>query len=406
MPPRRLRPLGQRGIGANFLKVAKLKSLAVAMRRTVKLTLPFNDSLFRTVTVYNAVCNEVLKVGFQAKTYSRNKLHQLTYRGVRQKYPSLQASMVQCLRDQACEMLKREKLQRLPVKKPYSSIRYNQRTFTPLLERNTIGLSTVDGRMRFHFVYPQYFRRYEAWMVKSVAVSFDSHTQRFRMHLVVEDTTPERLAVSRILGVDSGIINHTVLSNNVFFASSNIRAAKGRYQFLRSLLQAKGTPSAKRHLQRLSGRERRFTADANHRIAKLIVTQPFEAIALEKLQIRREKKNGKRFNSKLGKWAFRPLQQFIEYKAEALGKTVVYVNPAYTSKTCSRCGERGIRKGSIFKCQHCGFELNADLNASRNIAQKGMTLLSRLPVNQPIVASQRIATKKLRQLQATPFKVW
>jgi len=282
----------------------------------------------------------------------------------------------------------------LSVKKPYSCIRYNQRMFTPYLERNTLSLCTVDGRRRFHFACPQYFERYKSWMVKGVTVSFDKHAQRFRVHLVVEDGTPSKLAVSRVLGVDSGIINHAVLSNNVFFASNHIQSVKGRYQFLRSKLQTKGTSSAKRHLRRLSGRERRFTADINHCIAKLVVNQPFEAVALEKLQIKRAKKNGKKFNSKLGKWAFRQLQRFVGYKAEALGKSVVHVNPAYTSKTCSRCGARGVRKGSVFRCTSCGFELNADLNAARNIAQKGMSLLSRLPVNKPIVASQRITTKR------------
>lgn len=363
------------------------------MQRTIKLTLPFNESLFRTVTMYNTICNEVLKVGFSARTFSKNKLHRLTYRGIRQKYPALQASLVQCLRDQACEMLRREELKRLPIKKLYSGIRYNQRTFTPILEFNTISLSTIDGRMRFHFIFPQYFKRYKTWAVKSMAVSFDKHVQRFRVYLVVEDGTPEKLAVSRVLGVDSGIVNHAVLSNNVFFASNHIRAVKGHYQFLRSRLQAKGTRSAKRLLKKRSGRERRFTADVNHCIAKLVVNEPFEAIALEKLKIQRKKKNGKRFNNKLGNWAFRQLQQFVEYNAEALGKTVVYVNPAYTSQTCSRCGQKGIRNGLRFKCSSCRFELNADLNASRNIAQRGMSVLSRLPVNQPIVASQRIATR-------------
>lgn len=358
------------------------------MQRTIKLTLTSNDSLKKTVELYNVVCNEVLKVAFKARTFSKTRVHQLTYRGIRQKYPQLQSSMVQCLRDQACDMLKREELKRLPVKKPYSSIRYNQRTFTPYLERNTVSLCTVDGRRRCQFAFPQYFNRYKTWKVKNLTVSFDRHLQRFRLHMVIEDGDIPKLPIFKVLGVDSGIINHAVLSNNVFFASNHIRSVKGRYQFLRSKLQAKGTPSAKRHLQRLSGRERRFTADANHRIAKLIVAQPFEAIALEKLKIRREKKNGRRFNQKLGKWAFRQLQRYIEYKAETYGKTVVYVNPAYTSKTCSRCGQRGIRKGLTFKCQHCGFELHADLNAARNIAQKGITLLSRLPVNEPIVTPQ------------------
>lgn len=370
-----------------------LKILAVAMQRTIKLALPFSDSLFRTVTLYNAVCNEVLKVGFQARTCNKNRLHKLTYYGIRQKYPQLQSSMVQCLRDQACDMLKREELKRLPVKKPLSSIRYNQRTFKPYLKKGAVSLSTVDERVKVEFSMPKYYERYVDWQAKSATISYDVRSKRFRLHLVVEKETPAKIRATSVLGVDSGIINHAVLSNNMFFASNHIRSVKGRYQFLRRKLQAKGTRSAKRLLRKRSGRERRFTADTNHRIAKLTVQQPFNVIALEKLKVQRKKRNGQRFNRKLGSWAWRQLQQFVEYKAEALGKTVVYVDPAYTSKTCSHCGERGIRKGLVFKCSSCGFELNADLNAARNIAQRGRFSFEQAPVNEPYVTPQSIATK-------------
>ncbi|MCK9406656.1 MULTISPECIES: zinc ribbon domain-containing protein [Methanothrix] len=37
------------------------------------------------------------------------------------------------------------------------------------------------------------------------------------------------------------------------------------------------------------------------------------------------------------------------------------------------------RSGLWIRCRKCGFELHADLNASRNIAQAGISCLSRLP---------------------------
>ena len=40
--------------------------------------------------------------------------------------------------------------------------------------------------------------------------------------------------------------------------------------------------------------------------------------------------------------------------------------------------DKGNREGSAFRCRKCGFELHADLNASRNIAQAGISCLSRL----------------------------
>ncbi len=358
------------------------------MQRTIKLSLPRNDFLVKTIELYNRVCNEVLRVGFGARTYNKNKVHRLTYYGVRQKYPMLQSSMIQCLRDQACDMLKHVKLKSLPKKKRYSAIRYNQRTFKPYLKRGIVSLCTIHGRIKVAVNIPEYFRQYLNWKVKSATLSFDAPIQKLRLHLTVKNETPSKLERLSVLGVDSGILNHAVLSNNVFFASNHIRNVKGRYQHLRQKLQAKGTRSAKRLLRKRSGREKRFMANINHRIAKLIVNQPFNMIALEKLRVKKGKKNGKRFNRKLGNWAWRQLQCYIEYKAEALGKTIAYVNPAYTSKTCSRCGQRGIRKGLIFKCPHCGFELNADLNAARNIAQKGKALLGRLLVNEPYAPLQ------------------
>ena len=77
-------------------------------------------------------------------------------------------------------------------------------------------------------------------------------------------------------------------------------------------------------------------------------------------------------------WAFRRLYQYVEYKAEMFGINVVQVDPAYTSQRCSSCGfthESNRQSKHQFVCQKCEYELNADYNASKNIARK---LLKRL----------------------------
>ena len=94
----------------------------------------------------------------------------------------------------------------------------------------------------------------------------------------------------------------------------------------------------------------------------------------------RRKKNGRRFNHKLGSWSPFQLDQFMEYKAKDLGKSVIYVDPKYTSQTCSKCGyrDRNNRHGSDFQCRNCGFRLHADLNASRDIEVLGRSGYFRL----------------------------
>lgn len=62
----------------------------------------------------------------------------------------------------------------------------------------------------------------------------------------------------------------------------------------------------------------------------------------------------------------------IEGKAKLEGIVVKYVNPAYTSQACSKCGytSRSNRKNqSDFVCEECGFKANADYNASVNIGR-------------------------------------
>jgi putative transposase len=63
------------------------------------------------------------------------------------------------------------------------------------------------------------------------------------------------------------------------------------------------------------------------------------------------------------------LIQKLVFKAEKAGRTVVSVNPAYTSQDCSLCGHREKHSLSVreFTCKGCGAFLNRDVNAAKNI---------------------------------------
>jgi IS605 OrfB family transposase len=143
-------------------------------------------------------------------------------------------------------------------------------------------------------------------------------------------------------------------------------------------------------LKKISRKERRFVTDINHCISKTIVNFPYDIIALEDLtSIRVQQRKGKDFNRMLNSWSFYQLAQFLEYKAEAIGKQIVYVDPRFSSQKCSKCGDirKENRKGSSYRCKGCGFQIHADLNASRNIAQAGISCLSRVSVNNPNVTT-------------------
>lgn len=73
----------------------------------------------------------------------------------------------------------------------------------------------------------------------------------------------------------------------------------------------------------------------------------------------------------LGKWTYFDLHKRIEEKAACVGIEVKYVKPAYTSQRCSKCGNidsENRPSQAVFVCKECGYKLNADVNAARNIA--------------------------------------
>lgn len=361
------------------------------MERTIQITLPYDNDLVETIKEYNSAVNYCMVVGKEHLTYNKNDIHKMTYYEIRGE-SDLPSSMVCCARDQASEMLKREKLKGLPIKKELSGIRYNQRTFT--WKNNNLSLCTLGGRKNYTPKIADYFLKYLNKNNEMKAITLYCKDNKIFGQLVIKIPDVEKLEVKNVLGIDRGIVNPVVSSNNKFFNSRNTRRVTGKYSWLKKKLQHKGTKSARRKLKKLSGKQKRFVTNQNHIMAKKIVEMDFECYALEKLSIKRKKKVGKAFNRKLNGWSYFEFQKFLEYKAENVGKQVIYVNPAYTSQCCNNCGKihKANRNGSTYKCKKCSFELNADLNASRNIAELGKAFFSRLSVNEPIVASLVSAT--------------
>jgi putative transposase len=63
--------------------------------------------------------------------------------------------------------------------------------------------------------------------------------------------------------------------------------------------------------------------------------------------------------------------------AASAGRRFTVINEAYTSKTCSKCGhikDKLKLSERIYECFSCGFILDRDLNAARNICKKGERL--------------------------------
>ncbi|MFK4100975.1 RNA-guided endonuclease InsQ/TnpB family protein [Streptomyces sp. NPDC019531] len=183
------------------------------------------------------------------------------------------------------------------------------------------------------------------------------------------------------LGVDLGIVSIATTSDGEIMAGRELNRIRTRERKLRSKLQKKNTPSAKRRLKKRRRKEARRAKDINHKIAKHVVAEAERTgrgIALEDLTgIRERVRLRKPQRATHSSWSFHQLGQFIAYKARRAGVPVVHVDPAYTSRTCAECGhiDQANRVSQAwFACRSCGFVDHADRNASRNIRARAWEL--------------------------------
>jgi IS605 OrfB family transposase len=180
--------------------------------------------------------------------------------------------------------------------------------------------------------------------------------------------------------VDLGIVQIATDSDGCAHAGAHLNGLRRRHRRQRGRLQAKGTRSAKRLLQRRSRKEARMARDVNHCISKSIVAEAERTgrgIALEDLKGIRNRIRARRHQrATLHSWAFAQLGSFIDYKAALAGVPVVYVDPRNTSRTCPACGhvDKGNRPSqATFKCLGCGFAGPADHIAAINIGGRAAT---------------------------------
>jgi IS605 OrfB family transposase len=243
------------------------------------------------------------------------------------------------------------------------------------LKGEWLSLFTLQKRARlqldissFHKSFLQQGTAKEAELVRK--------GKRWFFHLVLDLPDVPLSSSSQKIGVDFGENVLAALSTGKLFGGGLLRAKRDQFLAHRQRLQSKGTQAAKQRLRKISGREKRAVRHVNHCVAKQIVSAARETgcggIVLEDLKNIRERiKAKKRERTRLHRWAFDQLRDFVEYKAASCGIKVLYVCPVYTSQTCSHCLSLGHRVKHRFFCSHCGSLQHSDLNASRNLLRLG-----------------------------------
>ncbi len=180
---------------------------------------------------------------------------------------------------------------------------------------------------------------------------------------------------SQIFGIDMGIAAFATDSNG-----GQIQNPKHYKRYERQLRVADRSLARKKKGSNSWKQQAKKLALLHHKIANVrkdFLHKESTRIAKENHTVFMEDLNIKGMvRSKLSKcisdagWGL--FRTMLEYKTN-----VVAINPKFTSQTCNDCGTRDSKSRlsqSKFVCTSCGVESNADVNAAKNILDKGIIL--------------------------------
>jgi putative transposase len=239
--------------------------------------------------------------------------------------------------------------------------------------------------------------------VKTIQVKREG--RHWYLILSCDDVPTKPLApTGAIVGIDVGVVNFLTTSDAEHIDNPRYaRVGADRLVAAQRVLDRKQRGSNNRRAARatVANRHRKIAnqrLDFHHKVARRMVEE-FDLLVVEDLTVKNMTKRAKAkpdinnpgqflpnggsaktgLNRSINDAGWAQFRSILEAKAEEAGRTVMSVNPRYTSQTCHQCGhvDAGNRVNQAeFRCQGCGQEAHADVNAARNILGAGLALLA------------------------------
>ena len=347
-----------------------------------------SDALKRTMQAANAVCDSISAWAWENQTFGQYPLHKGQYAAQRAE-SGLTAQVIVRAIGKVADSYKLDK-RTLRTFQPLGAVAYDDRILRWYVDKNQVSIWSVDGRLKLPFVCGEYQRGLLAFQQGESDLAFVGGN--FYLMATISIPDPPLIETDGVLGVDLGIVQIATDSEARSYSGEAVKDCRRRARAHRAGLQKTGTKRARRTLKKMRLKASRFSRHTNHVISKQLVQSALssrKALSLENLSGIRERSLGfsRERRWQMGNWAFFQLGSFVIYKAKQAGIAVYFVDPRNTSRTCSACGhcDQANRKSqSNFLCLQCGFQTNADYNAARNIACKGLE--TRANVRAPKVA--------------------
>jgi putative transposase len=244
------------------------------------------------------------------------------------------------------------------------------------LVNNKLKVYGIEGTIRIKYHRPIEGIAKQCRIVKQ--------NDRFYFCVTCDNVSKKPLKkTGQVVGIDLGINAFVALDNEETFSHPKpYKTAKDKlaYQQRKLALKQKGSSNRKKQKKLLAKTHQRIVnirEDFQHKLANKLIKEN-DKIILEKLNIKNmlETKTFQVKKSNISDASWYSFIQKLIYKAESADRSIILVNPANTSKMCSRCGKINKNlslKDRVFHCDKCGLVIDRDINSAKNIKRLGMS---------------------------------
>ena len=229
------------------------------------------------------------------------------------------------------------------------------RIFLPIFKEGKKKAKTICLPIKYH----KHSLKFKDWTRKK-SVQLQRIDGKYFLNFIYEKEDAKKKDNKKKIGIDLGYHKLIADSDGNFYGQELIEV------YRRLANKKRGSKKYERLLK--------FKENEVNRLTKKFVEEheDYDIVCEDLKNVKYKSSFYKSVNNKLQYWSYRQVIDKLEALSESEGFTLIKVDPAYTSQTCSKCGAvvKANREGEHYHCS-CGLEIDADTNAAINILRRG-----------------------------------
>ena len=214
--------------------------------------------------------------------------------------------------------------------------------------------------VRLPIRHHKHSNKFKDWNRKKT-VKLTRKNKQYSVIFTYEKESPLIKKDGKSLGIDVGYNKLIVTSDGEIIGSE----MKKLYQKISNKKQ--GSKKFKKSLVERDNKTNYYCNQLNIKDVNQLVVEDLK-------DVKKESNLNHRVMNKVQRWSYLKTLDKLERSCEENGVLFTKIPTAYTSQVCSCCGtlDKLNRKGEIYKCSTCNVELDADINAAKNILRRGV----------------------------------